>query len=153
MCIRDRSTAGLLARRGYEVTLLERGTAVGGRAGSLTIADAPGFRWDTGPSWYLMPEAFDRFFSLMGTSTEEQLDLSELSPGYRLLPEGLDPVDVPVGADAVAELFETLEPGAGEEVRRYLAEAGDTYRIAVDRFLYTDFALSLIHISEPTRPY
>ncbi len=134
------STAGLLARRGYEVTLLERGTAVGGRAGSLTIADAPGFRWDTGPSWYLMPEAFDRFFSLMGTSTEEQLDLSELSPGYRLLPEGLDPVDVPVGADAVAELFETLEPGAGEEVRRYLAEAGDTYRIAVDRFLYTDFA-------------
>lgn len=133
------STAGLLARRGYEVTLLERGATVGGRAGTLTVDDAPGFRWDTGPSWYLMPEAFDRFFSLMGTSTSEQLDLKELSPGYRLLPEGLDPVDVPVGEDAVAELFESLEPGAGEEIRRYLAEAGDTYRIAVDRFLYTGF--------------
>lgn len=133
------STAGLLARRGYEVTLLERGATVGGRAGTLTVDDAPGFRWDTGPSWYLMPEAFDRFFSLMGTSTGEQLDLKELSPGYRLLAEGLDPVDVPVGEDAVAELFESLEPGAGEEIRRYLAEAGDTYRIAVDRFLYTDF--------------
>lgn len=133
------STAGLLARRGYEVTLLERGDTVGGRAGTLTVDDAPGFRWDTGPSWYLMPEAFDRFFSLMGTSTSEQLDLRELSPGYRLLPEGLDPVDVPVGEDAVAELFESLEPGAGAEIRRYLAEAGDTYRIAVDRFLYTGF--------------
>nr|WP_255806765.1 phytoene desaturase family protein [Corynebacterium kalidii] len=134
------ATAGLLARRGYAVTLLERGTAVGGRAGSLTVDEAPGFRWDTGPSWYLMPEAFDRFFSLMGTSTQQQLDLQELSPGYRLLPEGLDPVDVPVGEDAVVELFESLEPGAGEELRRYLAEAADTYRIAVDRFLYTDFS-------------
>ncbi|WP_420098289.1 phytoene desaturase family protein [Corynebacterium sp.] len=133
------STAGLLARRGYSVTLLERGDAVGGRAGSLTVDEAPGFRWDTGPSWYLMPEAFDRFFALMGTSTGDQLDLVDLSPGYRLLPEGLDPVDVPVGEDAVAELFESLEPGAGRQIRRYLQEAGDTYRIAVDRFLYTGF--------------
>ncbi|MEY8565907.1 phytoene desaturase family protein [Corynebacteriaceae bacterium 7-707] len=134
------AAAGLLARQGHEVTLLERGEQVGGRAGSLTVDESPGFRWDTGPSWYLMPEAFDRFFSLMGTSTREQLDLRELSPGYRVLPEGLDPVDVPVGEEAVVELFESIEPGAGEELRRYLAEAGDTYRIAVDRFLYTDFA-------------
>ncbi len=132
------ATAGLLARDGYRVTLLERGDTVGGRAGSLT--DAPGFRWDTGPSWYLMPEAFDRFFRLMGTSTEAELDLVDLTPGYRVLPEGLDPVDVPVGADAVADLFEGIEPGAGEKVRRYLAEAGDTYRIAVERFLYTLFS-------------
>ncbi len=134
------ATAGLLARNGYAVTLLEKGDTVGGRAGSLTVDDAPGFRWDTGPSWYLMPEAFDRFFGLMGTSTEAELDLVDLHPGYRVLPEGLDPVDVPVGEDAVASLFERIEPGAGETVRRYLAEAGDTYRIAVDRFLYTHFS-------------
>jgi phytoene desaturase len=134
------ATAGLLARNGHAVTLLEKGDSVGGRAGSLTVDDAPGFRWDTGPSWYLMPEAFDRFFGLMGTSTEAELDLVDLHPGYRVLPEGLDPVDVPVGEDAVASLFEEIEPGAGEKVRRYLAEAGDTYRIAVDRFLYTHFS-------------
>lgn len=134
------ATAGLLARQGYQVTVLERGDTVGGRAGSLSVDEAPGFRWDTGPSWYLMPEAFDRFFHLMGTSTDEQLDLTDLTPGYRLLPEGLDPVDVPVGEDAVAALFESLEPGAGETVRDYLHEAGDTYRIAVERFLYTDFS-------------
>jgi len=135
------AAAGLLARHGDEVILLEKGGTdqLGGRAGSLTVAEAPGFRWDTGPSWYLMPEAFDRFFALMGTSTAAELDLVDLDPGYRVLPEGLDPVDVPVGEDAVAALFESLEPGAGAQVRRYLAEAGDTYRIAVDRFLHTSF--------------
>lgn len=133
------ATAGLLARQGCEVTVVERCGEVGGRAGSLTVAEAPGFRWDTGPSWYLMPDAFDRFFALMGTSTEEQLDLVDLNPGYRLLPEGLDPVDVPVGEQAVADLFESLEPGAGQKLRHYLSEAEDSYRIAVDRFLYTAF--------------
>lgn len=137
------ATAGLLARDGHQVTLLESNDTVGGRAGSLSgaqIGADPAFRWDTGPSWYLMPEAFDRFYELMGTSTAEQLDLVDLAPGYRVLSGDSDPVDVPVGAEQVAELFESLEPGAGKKVRRYLAEAGDTYRIAVDRFLYTTFS-------------
>lgn len=137
------ATAGLLARNGYGVILLEKGDELGGRAGSLELPEDPaaaGFRWDTGPSWYLMPEAFDRFFTLMGTSTDAELDLVDLTPGYRVLPEGMEPVDVPVGADAVAALFESLEPGSGAQLSRYLAEAGDTYRIAVDRFLYTHFA-------------
>lgn len=137
------ATAGLLARAGHQVTLLESNDTVGGRAGSLSgaqIGADPAFRWDTGPSWYLMPEAFDRFYELMGTSTAEQLDLVDLAPGYRVLSGDSDPVDVPVGAEQVAELFESLEPGAGKKVRRYLAEAGDTYRIAVDRFLYTTFS-------------
>jgi phytoene desaturase len=137
------ATAGLLARHGHAVTLLERNDAVGGRAGNLTGADlgtTSDFRWDTGPSWYLMPEAFDRFFALMGTTTEEQLDLVDLAPGYRVFSGDSAPVDVPVGKDAVADLFESVEPGAGDRLRRYLDEAGDTYRIAVDRFLYTSFA-------------
>lgn len=133
------ATAGLLARQGHSVILFEKGE-LGGRTGSLEVPEAPGFRWDTGPSWYLMPEAFDRFFDLMGTSTAAELDLVDLDPGYRILPEDRDPVDVPVGEDAVATLFESLEPGAGHRVRDYLAEAGDTYRIAVERFLYTAYS-------------
>lgn len=53
------ATAALLARDGKKVTVVDKLEEVGGRAGSLTEA---GFRWDTGPSWYLMPEAFDHFF-------------------------------------------------------------------------------------------
>ena len=49
-----------------------------------------GFRFDTGPSWYLMPEVFDHFFRLLGTSAAEQLDLTLLDPGYRVYFEGDD---------------------------------------------------------------
>ena len=71
------ATAALLAREGHAVTLLEQNATVGGRAGSW---EHDGFRFDTGPSWYLMPEVFDHFFRLCGTSTEEQLDLVTLDP-------------------------------------------------------------------------
>ena len=50
------ATAALLARRGWSVDLLEARGALGGRAGTW---EADGFRFDTGPSWYLMPEVFE----------------------------------------------------------------------------------------------
>ena len=50
-----------------------------------------------------MPEVFDRFFALLGTSTEEQLDLRLLDPGYRIFPEpgGDEPFTVPLGEQRV----------------------------------------------------
>lgn len=134
------ATAALLAKEGVEVTVVERTDTVGGRAGDLSVDGHAGFRWDTGPSWYLMPDAFDHFFRLLGTTTEEQYELVDLSPAYRVFPEAEGPVDVPSGVDEAAELFESLEPGAGEKLRQYLDSAGDTYRVAIDRFLYTTFS-------------
>lgn len=134
------ATAALLARDGVQVTIVERTDSVGGRAGDLAMDDHDGFRWDTGPSWYLMPDAFDHFFRLLGTTTEEQFDLVDLTPAYRLFSEGETPLDVPSGVDAAADFFESLEPGAGQKLREYLDSAGDTYRVAVERFLYTTFS-------------
>ena len=57
------AAAALLARDGFAVTVLEQRTQLGGRAGSW---EQDGFRFDTGPSWYLMPEVFDHFFQLLG---------------------------------------------------------------------------------------
>lgn len=136
------ATAGLLAREGHEVTVLERGHRPGGRAG--LIEDA-GFRFDTGPSWYLMPEVFDHFFAMMGTSTAAELDLHDLSPAYRLLCEpvsGADAaqvVDVESGPDQTRALFESLEPGSGPRIQRYLDSARSTYEMALQRFLYNPF--------------
>ena len=76
------SAAVRLRARGYDVTVLERHAVPGGRCG---LWEADGFRFDTGASWYLMPEVFDHFFRLMGTSAAERLDLVELDPGYRVL--------------------------------------------------------------------
>ncbi|STC99723.1 phytoene desaturase family protein [Corynebacterium renale] len=131
------ATAGLLARAGMDVTVVEKNQHVGGRADEITV---DGFRFETGPSWYLMPEAFDHFFELMGTSTAAELDLQLLDPGYRVYTEGFAPVDVPQGTERVAELFEVIEPGAGAAIREYLDSAADVYQVALDRFLYTTFA-------------
>ena len=147
------ATAALLGKEGYEVTVVEKLDTVGGRAGDLTVEEFPGFRWDTGPSWYLMPDAFEHFFRLLGTTSEEQLDLVDLTPAYRVFPERGAPVDVPSGVDEAAELFESIEPGAGQRLRDYLDSAGDSYRIALDRFLYTTFSAlkPLVHRDVLTR--
>lgn len=131
------ATAALLAREGHRVTLLEKRDEVGGRAGSW---EQDGFRFDTGPSWYLMPEVIDHFFRLMGTSASQQLDLRKLDPGYRVVFEdGLDTVDVPADREAVTKLFESMEAGAGEQLSRYLDSAEDAYEMAKKRFLYSTF--------------
>lgn len=129
------ATAALLAGRGAHVTLVEKNAELGGRAGRL---ERDGFVFDTGPSWYLMPEAFDSFFAELGTSTAEQLHLVPLSPAYRVFSGGHAPFDVETGR--VPELFESFEPGAGARAQQYLATASLTYRVAVDTFLYTTFS-------------
>lgn len=134
------ATAALLGREGYRVSVLERLDSVGGRSGEETI---DGFRFDTGPSWYLMPDAFDRFFGLFGKRTEDMLDLVDLSPAYRLFAEDQTPLDVTSGRAHAMALFEEIEPGAGDVLGEYLDSARDTYEMAVDKFLYTNFSSPL----------
>ncbi|MFD3443592.1 phytoene desaturase family protein [Microbacteriaceae bacterium 4G12] len=131
------ASAALLARDGHDVTLLEGRDAVGGRAGTW---ERDGFRFDTGPSWYLMPEVFDHFYRLLGTSAEEQLDLTRLAPGYRVYFEDeAEPLDIADNREDNLSLFESVEPGAGSRLARYLDSARDTYEMAKKRFLYTSF--------------
>ncbi len=136
------ATACLLAKDGHQVSLLERNSEFGGRAG---IWEESGFTFDTGPSWYLMPEVFDHFYRMMGTTTSDHLDLIPLEPGYRIYGErsgnvAEDPIDIVAGTEHAASLFESREPGAGARVRRYLASATKTYHAAVRSFLYNPFS-------------
>jgi len=136
------ATAALLADDGWTVTLFEARDDLGGRAGSWS---RDGFRFDTGPSWYLMPEVFEHFFALLGTSAADELDLVPLTPAYRVYAEpgadgSADHVDVTSGRDAVRALFESREPGAGARLDAYLDSAGDAYELAVSRFLYDTYA-------------
>lgn len=131
------ATAALLARDGHSVDLVEKNAELGGRAGSW---ERDGFRFDTGPSWYLMPEVFDHFFRLLGTTAEAELDLTLLDPGYRVFVEdGSAPLDISADLEKNVTTFEGVEAGAGERLRAYLTSARTTYDLAKDRFLYSTF--------------
>ncbi|MFS0910163.1 phytoene desaturase family protein [Microbacterium sp. 179-I 3D2 NHS] len=136
------AVAGLLARDGHEVVVLEKNDRIGGRAGTL---QRDGFRFDSGPSWYLMPEVFDHFFAMMGTTTRDQLDLTRLDPGYRVFREprsadaAAESVTVPAGRRAVAALFEQLEPGSSDALSAYLDSAREASTMAERYFLYNPF--------------
>jgi 1-hydroxy-2-isopentenylcarotenoid 3,4-desaturase len=131
------AVAALRADRGDDVVVLEALPAIGGRAGSW---ERDGFRFDTGPSWYLMPEVFDHFFELLGTTTAAELDLVPLEPAYRVYGEGEpEPIDIVSGRASAVAAFEAREPGAGARLEAYLDSAAEVYDLAVSRFLYDPY--------------
>ena len=131
------STAALLAKAGMKVSLFEAREGLGGRA---YLWEKDGFRFDMGPSWYLMPDAFDQFFRLMGTSADAELDLVRLNPAYQTRNEGDSTVlRVADNLAEVKQLFESIEPGSAVQLQKYLDSAEDTYKLSIQRFLYTNF--------------
>lgn len=130
------ATAALLARDGAEVTVFEAREELGGRAGRWY---KDGFQFDTGPSWYLMPEVFDHFFRVLGTSAHRELDLVRLDPSYRVFFEG-EPQAFDMPAHGAREALISLDPPAAAKLGAYLDSAAETYWLATERFLYTTFA-------------
>lgn len=129
------ATAALLARDGLEVTLLEARDQLGGRAAEWSHN---GFRFETGPSWYLMPEVFEHFFKLVGTTVDEELNLQELDPAYRVFFEGREEAfDLPAHGSREALLSLGI---SAEALDNYLASAEETYELATQRLLYSTFS-------------
>jgi phytoene desaturase len=131
------ATAALLAKSGMKVKLFEARERVGGRA---YIWQKDGFKFDMGPSWYLMPDAFEQFFKLMGTTADAELDLVRLDPAYQTRNEGFaDPITIWQDLAKNFETFDAIEPGSSKRLRKYLDSAADTYRLSIEHFLYTNF--------------
>jgi phytoene desaturase len=129
------ATANLLAHQGWEVTVLEQSDQLGGRAGWLVDGH---FKFDAGPSWYLMPEVFEHYFGLLGRRPQDYFQLVRLDPAYRVFPEGHEPVTIHADLVRDAATFGALEPGAGAQLRAHVQRAGVLYRMAVNHFLYID---------------
>ena len=129
------SAACYLADAGADVEILEKNEAVGGRASTL---EAEGFRFDMGPSWYLMPDVFERFFEYFDRSPDDYYDLQRLNPHYRIFWKDGDRMDVTPDLDQVRAAFEAREAGAAEAFDDYLDKSADNYRRSMDGFVYTD---------------
>lgn len=131
------AAACLLGKAGYKVQVVEKNAQLGGRAGLLK---AKGFTFDTGPSWYLMPDVFEHFFALLGERVTDHLQLVKLSPSYRVFYKGTGQrLDITGNIALDARTFERIEPGAGQQLRAYLARASYAYDVATSRFLRKNY--------------
>lgn len=131
------ATANILAKAGYSVTVYEKNSQAGGRAGLLK---QDGFTFDTGPSWYLMPDVFAHYFSLFGKDVNKELDLLRLSPAYKVFFEDQSQLRIYSDLARDSATFEDVEPGAGKALRSYVNEGERIYRLSMEHFLYSNFA-------------
>ena len=130
------ATAGYLAKAGYDVQVHEKLDYIGGRVGAI---ESNGFYFDVGPSWYLMPEVFEHYFELMGTSAKAELDLVLLDPFYKVFFESGEPITIGPDQAKNQAVFEAIEPGAGAQLKRYAAQSAKVYDLSLKHFLYTNF--------------
>ena len=129
------SSACYLADAGANVRVLEKNEQLGGRASKL---QADGFTFDMGPSWYLMPDVFERFFAYFGKEPSDYYDLERLDPHYRIFFKDGDQIDVTGNNDEMRQKFESYEPGAAEAFDDYLATSEKHYETAMNKFVYED---------------
>ncbi len=123
------SAATSLAKAGFDVTVFEKNESAGGRARKF---ESNGFVFDMGPSWYWMPDVFDKYFELFGKKPSDYYSLVRLDPSYRIFFGKRDHLDIPSGVDALCKLFDELEPGAGKKLIRFLEEGKFKYELGIN---------------------
>ncbi|MFM9903819.1 MAG: phytoene desaturase family protein [Pyrinomonadaceae bacterium] len=129
--------AGLFAKKGYDVTVLEKNANLGGRA---NIFEHEGFKFDMGPSWYLAPDIFEHYFNLVGEKVEDHLDLKKLSPSYRIFfRNNGESLDINSNIDLDTATFEAIEAGAGDKLRAYLKQSEYQYDVATQHFMFKNY--------------
>jgi phytoene desaturase len=126
------SAAAFMAKAGWKVTVIEKNLTAGGRARQLV---SNGFTFDMGPSWYWMPDVFERFFAQFDKDVSDYYTLKRLDPSYRVYwPEGY--TDIPADYKQLRALFEKIEPGSGKKLDAYLKEAEVKYEIGIGDLVY-----------------
>lgn len=127
------SCASFLAKEGHDVTLIEKNSSIGGRARKF---EAEGFMFDMGPSWYWMPDVFERFYNQFGYKTEDFYELKRLSPSYRVFWQDDTFDDVPANLEEFYAWFEKLEPGSSKKLDKFLKEAAYKYDVGINDLVH-----------------
>jgi len=127
------AAACYLANKGHNVTVFEKNESIGGRARQLK---KEGFTFDMGPSWYWMPDVFERFFGDFNKKTSDYYELIKLSPAYRVYYGVEDFIAIADNLDEIITTFEAIEKGSGKVLAQFMAEAKSNYDIAIKDLVY-----------------
>ncbi len=122
-----------LAKEGFDVTILEKNATVGGRARQLT---KDGFTFDIGPTWYWMPDVFEKFFSDFGKKPSDYYTLEKLNPAYEVYFDTLDSIEIPDNLPDILTIFEKEETGSAKHLDLFLKNAKFNYDVAIKDLVY-----------------
>ena len=127
------ATASYLAQAGHSVSVHEKNDGLGGRARQHK---QDGFTFDMGPSWYWMPDVFERFFNDFDKKPSDYYKLTRLSPSYRVFFEDTSYIDISDNLDDIKQVFEQIEPGSSKQLDKFLKEAEYNYNVAIKDLVY-----------------
>ncbi|MCK0125064.1 phytoene desaturase family protein [Gelidibacter sp. F2691] len=127
------SAACYLAKDGYDVTIFEKNKTIGGRARQLK---KEGFTFDIGPTWYWMPDVFERFFADFGKQPSDYYQLEKLNPAYSVYFGKDDYITIEDTLEKICETFEREEPGSSQKLRKFIANAQHNYEVAIKDLVY-----------------
>ncbi|MEC3907624.1 phytoene desaturase family protein [Tamlana sp. 2201CG12-4] len=122
-----------LAKDGFDVSVFEKNKTIGGRARQL-IRD--GFTFDIGPTWYWMPDVFERFFSDFGKCSSDYYTLDKLNPAYSVYFGKDDYITIEDTLEKIAKAFENEEPGSSKTLNKFITDAKNNYDIAIKNLVY-----------------
>lgn len=126
------SAASFMAKAGWDVTVVEKNHGPGGRARQLKVN---GFTFDMGPSFYWMPDVFERYFAQFGKKVSDYYSLKRLDPSYRVYwNDGY--TDIPANFDELKKIFESLETGSAARLEKYIKEAAYKYAVGMQKLVY-----------------
>lgn len=126
------SAACYLAKEGYDVTIFEKNESIGGRASQFKTE---GFTFDMGPSWYWMPDVFERFFNDFGHSVSDFYELKKLNPAYSVFFKD-DKVDIGDNLEDIYNTFEIEEKGSSKALKEFITDAKSNYDVAIKDLVY-----------------
>ena len=123
------SASCYLAKEGYDVTIFEKNKTIGGRCRQFK---KNGFTFDIGPSWYWMPDIFDKFFADFGKKTSDFYQLDKLSPAYQILFKD-EVITIGDTLEKICIEFDRIEPGSSISLKKFIDKAATNYDIAINK--------------------
>ncbi|MDT0687134.1 phytoene desaturase family protein [Autumnicola psychrophila] len=122
-----------LAKEGNDVHIYEKNSEVGGRARQLK---REGFTFDIGPTWYWMPDVFERFFADFNKTPEDYYHLEKLNPAYQVYFEDGEKITIGDTLEKIYHAFEAEEPGSSKKLKKFIGQAEENYNIAIKDMVY-----------------
>ena len=122
-----------LAKAGHQVTVFEKNETIGGRARQFK---KDGFTFDIGPTWYWMPDVFERFFADFNKKPSDYYSLEKLSPAYQVYFGINEFITIADNLEEIIQTFEANEKGSGKILSEFIDEAKSNYDIAIKDLVY-----------------